>query len=56
MRALSVLVFLGTLLVPSLAFAQGSDLDRLIYNLANSEDFRVRKPPSRSAPPRTSAP
>jgi hypothetical protein len=42
MRALSVLVFLGTLLVPSLAFAQGSDLDRLIYNLANSDDFRVR--------------
>jgi hypothetical protein len=42
MRALSVLVFLGTLLLPSLALAQGSDLDRLIYNLANSEDFRVR--------------
>jgi len=42
MRALSVLMFLGTLLMPSLAFAQGSDLDRLIYNLANSEDFRVR--------------
>ena len=42
MRALSVLMFLGTLLLPSLAFAQGGDLDRLIYNLANSEDFRVR--------------
>ena len=43
MRALSVLMlFLGTLLLPSLAFAQSSDLDRLIYNLANSEDFRVR--------------
>ena len=42
MRALSVLVFLGTLLVSSLASAQGNDLERLIYNLANSEDFRVR--------------
>jgi hypothetical protein len=35
MRALSVL--LG-----STARAQSSDIDRLIYNLANSEDFRVR--------------
>lgn len=42
MRALSVLVFLGTLLLGSSALAQASDLDRLIYNLANSEDFRVR--------------
>jgi len=42
MRALSVFVFLGTLLVSSVALAQGSDLERLIYNLANSEDFRVR--------------
>lgn len=42
MRALSVFVFLGTLLLSSVALAQGNDLDRLIYNLANSEDFRVR--------------
>jgi hypothetical protein len=42
MRALSVFAFLGTLLVSSLAAAQASDLERLIYNLANSEDFRVR--------------
>jgi len=42
MRALSVGVFLCTLLLSSLAMAQTSDLDRLIYNLANSEDFRVR--------------
>lgn len=42
MRALSVLVFLGTLLVSSLASAQTNDVERLIYNLANSEDFRVR--------------
>src|SRR6188768_1978460 len=42
MRALSVLVFLGTLLVSSLARAQTNDVERLIYNLANSEDFRVR--------------
>jgi hypothetical protein len=42
MRAFSVFVFLGTLLVSSLALAQGNDLERLIYNLANSEDFRVR--------------
>jgi len=42
MRALSVLVFLGTLLVSSLATAQTTDVERLIYNLANSEDFRVR--------------
>src|SRR4051794_26584134 len=41
-RALSVLVFLGTLLVSTVALAQASDMDRLIYNLANSEDFRVR--------------
>jgi hypothetical protein len=42
LRALSVLLFLGTLLLPVAAFAQGSDLQRLIYNLANNEDFRVR--------------
>jgi HEAT repeats len=42
MRALSVLAFLGTWLLSSVAQAQTSDLDRLIYNLANSEDFRVR--------------
>lgn len=42
LRALSVFAFMGTLLVSSLAAAQGSDLERLIYNLANSEDFRVR--------------
>src|SRR6478609_3046769 len=42
MRALSVLAFLATLLSSPLAFAQASDMDRLIYNLANSEDFRVR--------------
>lgn len=42
MRALSVLVLLGTLLSAKVASAQASDIDRLIYNLANSEDFRVR--------------
>jgi hypothetical protein len=42
MRALSVVVFLGTLLLSSVALAQASDMERLIYNLANSEDFRVR--------------
>jgi len=42
MRALSVFVFFGTLLVSSVALAQPNDMDRLIYNLANSEDFRVR--------------
>jgi len=42
MRALSVLVFLGTLLLSSVASAQANDVERLIYNLANSEDFRVR--------------
>jgi hypothetical protein len=42
LRALSVLLFLGILLLPVAAFAQGSDLQRLIYNLANNEDFRVR--------------
>lgn len=42
LRALSVLLFLGTLLLPVAAFAQGSDLQRLVYNLANNEDFRVR--------------
>lgn len=41
-RALSVLVFLGCWFVASGAIAQTSDVDRLIYNLANSEDFRVR--------------
>jgi hypothetical protein len=41
-RALSVLVFLGSWLLASVALAQNSDIDRLIYNLANSEDFRVR--------------
>jgi hypothetical protein len=42
MRALSVVVFLGSLLWTSSAAAQASDVDRLIYNLANSDDFRVR--------------
>ncbi len=42
MRALSVLVFLGVLLSSAVASAQTSDTERLIYNLANSEDFRVR--------------
>lgn len=42
MRALSVLVFLGTLLMSSAAAAQANDVERLVYNLANSEDFRVR--------------
>lgn len=42
LRALSVFVFLGTWLSSSIAAAQTSDLDRLIYNLASSEDFRVR--------------
>lgn len=42
MRALSVLAFLGTWLLASVAWAQPSDMERLIYNLANSEDFRVR--------------
>jgi hypothetical protein len=42
LRALSVLAFLGTWLLASVARAQPSDMERLIYNLANSEDFRVR--------------
>src|SRR5258706_13084158 len=42
LRALSVLLFLGTFLLPVAAGAQTSDLERLIYNLANNEDFRVR--------------
>src|ERR1041384_6173142 len=42
LRALSVFAFLGTLLGSSVARAQASDMERLIYNLANSEDFRVR--------------
>jgi hypothetical protein len=42
MRALSVFVLLGILLWAAPGKAQASDLDRLIYNLANSEDFRVR--------------
>jgi hypothetical protein len=42
LRALSVLVLLGSLLWAGAARAQTSDIDRLIYNLANSEDFRVR--------------
>jgi hypothetical protein len=42
LRALSVFAFLGILLASSAARAQTSDVDRLIYNLANSEDFRVR--------------
>lgn len=42
MRALSVLAFLGTWLLAAVARAQPSDMERLIYNLANSEDFRVR--------------
>lgn len=41
-RALSVIAFLGTLLVSTASLAQASDLERLIYNLASSEDFRVR--------------
>lgn len=35
-------MFLGTLLLSAVASAQSSDIDRLVYNLANSEDFRVR--------------
>jgi hypothetical protein len=42
LRALSVLLFLGSFLLPVAAGAQTSDLERLIYNLANNEDFRVR--------------
>jgi len=42
LRALSLGVFLVTLLLPALASAQTSDINRLIYNLANSEDFRLR--------------
>ncbi|HKY36868.1 MAG TPA: HEAT repeat domain-containing protein [Polyangiaceae bacterium] len=42
MRALSFIVLLGSLLWSAPAAAQASDVDRLIYNLANSEDFRVR--------------
>ncbi|HVY26712.1 MAG TPA: HEAT repeat domain-containing protein [Polyangiaceae bacterium] len=42
LRALSVLLFLGSFLLPVAASAQTSDLERLIYNLANNEDFRVR--------------
>lgn len=42
LRALSVFAFLGGLLASSAVAAQTSDVDRLIYNLANSEDFRVR--------------
>jgi hypothetical protein len=42
LRALSVFVFLGMLCWSSAARAQTTDVDRLIYNLANSEDFRVR--------------
>jgi hypothetical protein len=42
MRALSVVVLSGTLLWTSSAMAQASDVDRLIYNLASSGDFRVR--------------
>src|SRR4051812_15820563 len=42
MRALSVLVFLTTLLSSAVALAQTNDVERLIYNLANSDDFRVR--------------
>ncbi len=42
MRALSVLVFLGAALLAPSAQAQSSDVERLIYNLTNSEDFRVR--------------
>lgn len=42
LRALSVLVFAGAFLVVPAVLAQASDIDRLVYNLANSEDFRVR--------------
>jgi hypothetical protein len=42
LRALSVLLLLGAVLLPVSAWAQSSDLERLIYNLANNEDFRVR--------------
>jgi hypothetical protein len=42
MRALSFVVLLGSLRWSRAAVAQASDVDRLIYNLANSEDFRVR--------------
>jgi hypothetical protein len=42
LRALSVLVFMATCLLTTSVWAQTGDVDRLIYNLANSEDFRVR--------------
>jgi HEAT repeats len=42
LRALSVFAFLGTWLTSSVSLAQTSDLERLIYNLASSDDFRVR--------------
>ncbi|RYZ05775.1 MAG: HEAT repeat domain-containing protein [Myxococcales bacterium] len=42
LRALSVFALFGTLLTSSGAVAQTSDVERLIYNLANSDDFRVR--------------
>lgn len=42
LRALSVLAFLGAWLIASGAEAQPSDLERLIHNLATSDDFRVR--------------
>ncbi len=41
-RALSVLLLLGSWCVAGSAWAQASDVDRLIYNLASSDDFRVR--------------
>jgi HEAT repeats len=42
LRALSVFALLGTLLTSTAAVAQTSDMQRLIYNLASSDDFRVR--------------
>lgn len=42
LRALSVLALIVSVLLPARAWAESSDLDRLIYNLASSEDFRVR--------------
>jgi hypothetical protein len=42
LRALSAFVFFGTLLIAGSALAQGGGISRLVYNLANSDDFRVR--------------
>ncbi len=42
LRALSVLLFWGTWLTSSVARAQDGDFERLVYNLANADDFRLR--------------